>query len=622
KACSESKISSLFSKLNTSSVTIQYPDSPYTLSKDTAVEIIPSLSGAISNCTTAEDFPDGLSLDTLTCRINGTPTSTQAAQNYTITAVGANASVSTSIQITIDENPPSNLTYSESNYTYTTGISLVTNTPSFIGNVTSCVASPELPSGLSLAPTTCTISGTPSSAQTTTEYAIVASNSYGSTSTTLLITINDRVPTSLGYSGSPFVYTKDYAISPVNPTIVGTPSSYSITPTLPAGLSIDTATGQLSGTPAVLMTTPTDYTVTAKNSAGSTTTSFTIRITSFQIWSEIQNTLTGQQALGVSASETLTTFGSFTGSSNWHGGVLAPNGKIYSLPSKNSQVLAIDPTTNTTSLFGSLGDSQKKWRGGVLAANGKIYGIPGHSSDILVIDPDTNTTTTIATSSGNNKWMGGVLAPNGKIYGIPSSSQNVLVIDPDTDTATTFASLTSVSDKWYGGVLAPNGKIYAIPHSSTEVLVIDPDTNTTTTFATLTGNYKWRGGVLAPNGKIYGIPSDSTEILVIDPDTNTTTTFGSFTGTKKWHSGVLAPNGKIYAIPTNATNVLVIDTSTNTTMTFASLGGSLKWSGGILAPNGKIYTIPTNHNNILTIDPKSNGSWSSDFYTSPYFNKF
>ena len=48
-------------------------------------------------------------------------------------------------------------------------------------------------------------------------------------------------------------------------------------------------------------------------------------------------------------------FGSLGGGSKWRGGVLAPNGKIYCVPFGSAQVLEIDPTTNTTNLFGSLG---------------------------------------------------------------------------------------------------------------------------------------------------------------------------------------------------------------------------------------------------------------------------
>ena len=217
----------------------------------------------------------------------------------------------------------------------------------------------------------------------------------------------------------------------------------------------------------------------------------------------------------------------------------------------------------SSSLFGSLSGPQK-WHGGVLAPNGKIYGIPYESTQVLEIDPISKTTTLFGSLSGANKWLGGVLAPNGKIYGIPSDSTQVLEIDPISKTTATFGSLSSDQSKWLGGVLAPNGKIYGIPHNSTQVLEIDPVLKTTVTFGSLSSDQsKWLGGVLAPNGKIYGIPRDSTQVLEIDPVSKTTTLFGSFTGTNKWSGGVLAPNGKIYGIPRDSTQVLEIELRNN-----------------------------------------------------------
>ena len=78
-------------------------------------------------------------------------------------------------------------------------------------------------------------------------------------------------------------------------------------------------------------------------------------------------------------------FGSFSGTDKWFGGVLAPNGKIYCVPNNSTQILVIDPATNTTALFGNF-SGNIKWLGGVLAPNGKIYYVPGNSTQILVID--------------------------------------------------------------------------------------------------------------------------------------------------------------------------------------------------------------------------------------------
>ena len=80
-----------------------------------------------------------------------------------------------------------------------------------------------------------------------------------------------------------------------------------------------------------------------------------------------------------------------------------------------------------TTLIGSTYSGTVKWLGGVLAPNGKIYYAPTNASQILELDPATNTTTLVGSVySGTNKWVGGVLAPNGKIYFAPHNATQIL----------------------------------------------------------------------------------------------------------------------------------------------------------------------------------------------------
>lgn len=70
------------------------------------------------------------------------------------------------------------------------------------------------------------------------------------------------------------------AITPLLPTNTGDAAlSYSISPALPAGLTLNSLTGGISGTPTVALS-PTVYIITAINSAGSSTSKLTITITS------------------------------------------------------------------------------------------------------------------------------------------------------------------------------------------------------------------------------------------------------------------------------------------------------------------------------------------------------
>ncbi len=75
-------------------------------------------------------------------------------------------------------------------------------------------------------------------------------------------------------------YTEGFAITSVLPTSTGgSVRTYSISPALPTGLTLNTSTGQISGTPTVVSST-TSYTITATNPAGSDTYSFNMQVAS------------------------------------------------------------------------------------------------------------------------------------------------------------------------------------------------------------------------------------------------------------------------------------------------------------------------------------------------------
>ena len=110
------------------------------------------------------------------------------------------------------------MAYSQNSYTLTKGTAMTTITPtSSGGTVTSWSVSPSLPAGLSLDSSTGAISGTPSAVTSSAAYTITASNTGGSDSTTLTITVNDVAPSSLAYSPNSLTLTKNTAMSTLTP---------------------------------------------------------------------------------------------------------------------------------------------------------------------------------------------------------------------------------------------------------------------------------------------------------------------------------------------------------------------------------------------------------------------
>jgi len=76
---------------------------------------------------------------------------------------------------------------------------------------------------------------------------------------------------------TPDGYTVNTAITPLTPSNTGGLGAYSVSPSLPSGLTINAATGVVSGTPTVTST-ATSYTITCTNSSGSSTCTVSITI--------------------------------------------------------------------------------------------------------------------------------------------------------------------------------------------------------------------------------------------------------------------------------------------------------------------------------------------------------
>jgi hypothetical protein len=107
------------------------------------------------------------------------------------------------------------------------------------------------------------------------EYVYVVAYN-GSSNALNIVRIKAVMPENLVYS-SPEIYTKGITINSLIPTVTGSDLIYSISPALPAGLTISSSTGIISGTPNVA-TGPVNYIVTATNSAGSTNAQLTITV--------------------------------------------------------------------------------------------------------------------------------------------------------------------------------------------------------------------------------------------------------------------------------------------------------------------------------------------------------
>lgn len=226
-----------------------------------------------------------LTLDPSTGRINGTLSSTPRDNTFTITAINNNGSSeqkTTSFRIIVNDVAISSFTYSQ--YTAsinTTGVSISPNPSPNPGTNIIYSISPPLSTSyqtLNFNSNTGIITGSlPSTARDVT-YTIRADNGTSTNINASLRILTVAPPSGLSYNSgvtaSPIIL--DSPTYSPSFTYGVNVNSYSITPTLSNGLTFNTSTGIISGT---LNTTPnnTQYTITASNIAGTTSTTFRIR---------------------------------------------------------------------------------------------------------------------------------------------------------------------------------------------------------------------------------------------------------------------------------------------------------------------------------------------------------
>ncbi len=383
----------------------------------------PAISGgSVSSYSVTPALPAGLSLNTSTGILSGTPTVVASAASYTVTASGAGGSTTTALSITVNDQPPTALSYAAGTSGYIINTPITPNVPrNSGGTVISYSLLPALPAGLSLSATTGVISGTPTALASSVKYTVTATNSGGSTAGFVTIAVNAALstavaaPAGLAYHPSNAVYTVGVPIPDNWPTSTGGPPlsyinsgvpvpGYSISPPLPQGLNLsgtavtlaDNGTGVISGTPLNASSQQT-YTVTASNASGNTTAQLTITI----------------NAAGVS-----------------------PSGLAYSTPAPvfvaGLPITSDSPVKNTTIPTGSTYSVSPDLPAGLDldASSGTVTGTPAAvPSTIVPPPPFTATYTVTVTSPTGNTTAPLTITIYDPLQAIPNMAQTITPLE-------------------------------------------------------------------------------------------------------------------------------------------------------------------------------------------------
>ncbi|MGF6810154.1 N-acetylneuraminic acid mutarotase [Paraburkholderia sp. Clong3] len=564
-----------------------------------------SSGGTITQYSVFPPLPAGLSLNPQTGAITGTPITVSNATEYTVTGTNAEGSDTALVEIEVKPSAvaPDSLTYLDDSVIYVTHAAITPNTPTASGGeITQYSVSPALPAGLALDPQTGIISGTPTAVTSPAVYTVTGSNSVDSVQAQVDIEVQAQLepPTGLIYMDPVPVYTIGRPIDYNDPLYSGGEiTQFSVSPTLPPGLSMDVQTGGISGTPTATQA-QTTFIVTGSNGAGSVTAQVAITVATSVIgeWlpadamnlGRYQHTATvlpdGQVLVAAGynkraltsaelydpASDTWSQTGNLVVPRELHTATLLPNGKVlvaggYNNGGGTSQSSAelYDPATGTWSQTGGMSQARDSHtatllsNGMVLVAGGE--GNAGLLSSAELYDPATGTWSQTGNLLVQRQQHTATLLPNGKVLvaggaGSGGRLSSAELYDPATGTWSQTGSLGQVRNI-YAATLLPDGKVLAAGgYNGTAALstaeLYDPATGTWSQTGSMSQARYYLTATLVPDGRVLVAGGIAQRTLasdeLYDPATGTWSRTGSLLQPRYRHTATLLPDGRVLAV--------------------------------------------------------------------------
>ena len=219
-------------------------------------------------------LPSGLNLNASTGAVGGTPTVTSTATTYTVTVTDANgATASKTFALTVNGPVSATTVIASVGLTIQNPVSagIIPVTGSGGVGTLHYTVSPTLPPGITMNSTTGALSGLPTNATPVATYTVTVTDANNATATaTFTLAVNPSVSATTAIAS--VALTQNHAaiaFTPVTGASGTTPLSYSVLPVLPAGLSMASSTGAVSGTPTAVSS-ATSYTVTVTDANGTT----------------------------------------------------------------------------------------------------------------------------------------------------------------------------------------------------------------------------------------------------------------------------------------------------------------------------------------------------------------
>ena len=252
----------------------RYPSPSYQVCQSVYFSVTPTVNGVRRSFSIlSQTLPSGLVLNGSTGLISGTPSRIEESRTVTVKVQNQYSSMATTITFSVASSPTGN--YYNSNRTQV----VLVNQP--IAPIAPELPCPEctysalssLPRGITLNATSGLISGVPTQAFNTQQIQIRRSNRCGVGTDTIQLTV--RGLPSVSYSSEYLLALGEYAS--IQPVATSVSSFTLLSGSLPSGLSLNSVTGVISGSPLVTVNTCM-VVIRASNEFASANATFVFRV--------------------------------------------------------------------------------------------------------------------------------------------------------------------------------------------------------------------------------------------------------------------------------------------------------------------------------------------------------